>query len=67
MNNNNQTIFIMMTKSICAMLMTMVLGSCTISVSTDAKEGIVPSKNYITQKVKVDNFKGIQTSTFWVI
>ena len=52
-----------MTKSICAMLMTMVLGSCTISVSTNAKEGIVPSKNYITQKVNVDNFKGIQTST----
>ena len=63
MNNNNQTIFIMMTNSICAMLMAMVLGSCTISVSTDAKEGIVPSKNYITQKVNVDNFKGIQTST----
>ena len=52
-----------MTKSICTMLMTMVLGSCTISVSTNAKEGIVPSKNYITQKVKVDNFKGIQAST----
>ena len=53
----------MMTNSICAILLAMVLGSCTISVSTDAKEGIVPSKNYITQKVKVDNFKGIQTST----
>ena len=52
-----------MTKSIYAMLMTVVLGSCTISVSTNAKEGIVPSKNYITQKVNVDNFKGIQTST----
>ena len=52
-----------MTNSICAILLAMVLGSCTISVSTDAKEGIVPSKNYITQKVKVDNFKGIQTST----
>ena len=52
-----------MTNSICAILMAMVLGSCTISVSTDAKEGIVPSKNYITQKVKVDNFEGIQTST----
>ena len=48
------------------MLMAMVLGSCTISVSTDAKEikeGIVPSKNYITQKVNVDSFEGIQTST----
>ena len=53
----------MITKSICAMLLAMVLGSCTISVSTNAKEGIVPSKNYITQKVKVDNFKGIQAST----
>ena len=53
----------MMTNSICAMLMAMVFSSCAISVSTDAKEGIVPSKNYVTQKVKVDNFEGIQTST----
>ena len=56
----------MMTNSICAMLMAMVLSSCTISVANNAKEvkeGIVPSKNYITQKVNVDDFKGIQTST----
>lgn len=56
----------MMTNSICAMLMAMVFSSCTIPVTTngkDAKEGIVPSKNYITQKVNVDNFEGIQTST----
>ena len=53
----------MMRNSICVMLLAMVLGSCTISVSTIAKEEIVPSKNYITQKVNVDNFKGIQTST----
>ena len=56
----------MITNSILAMLMSMVLGSCTMSASTDAKEikeGIVPSKNYITQKVNVENFEGIQTST----
>ncbi|MBR5540937.1 MAG: DUF2807 domain-containing protein [Bacteroides sp.] len=45
------------------MLWSMMLCSCTISISAEAKEGIVPSKNYITQKVKVDNFDGISTST----
>ena len=53
----------MKTNVILTMLLAMVLGSCTISVSSEAKEGIVPSKNYITQKVKVDNFDGISTST----
>lgn len=53
----------MKTNVILTMLLAMVLGSCTISVSGEAKEGIVPSKNYITQKVKVDNFDGISTST----
>ena len=52
-----------MTNSICAIIMAMVLGSCTVTASTHAQEEIVPSKNYITQKVKVDNFEGIQTST----
>ena len=53
----------MKTNVILTMLLAMVLGSCTISVSGESKEGIVPSKNYITQKVKVDNFDGISTST----
>ena len=42
----------MKTNVILTMLLAMVLGSCTISVSGEAKEGIVPSKNYITQKVR---------------
>ena len=53
----------MKTNSIFAISMAMVLCSCTISVSSEAKEGIVPSKNYITQKVKADHFEGISTST----
>ena len=53
----------MMTNSISAILLAMVLGSCTVTASTHAQEEIVPSKNYITQKVKVDNFEGIHTST----
>ena len=53
----------MMTNSISAILLAMVLGSCTVTASTHAQEEIVPSKNYITQKVKVENFEGIQTST----
>lgn len=53
----------MKTNSILATSLAMVLCSCTISVSSEAKEGIKPSKNYITQKVKVDNFEGISTST----
>ena len=53
----------MKTNSIFAITMAMVLCSCTISVSSEAKEGIKPSKNYITQKVKVDHFEGISTST----
>ena len=53
----------MKTNSIFAITMAMVLCSCTISVSSEAKEGIVPSKNYITQKVKADHFEGISTST----
>ena len=53
----------MKTKAFLAILMVIVLQSCVISVASDNKDGIVPSKNYITQKVKVDNFEGIQTST----
>ena len=53
----------MKTNSIFAISMAMVLCSCTVSVSSEAKEGIKPSNNYITQKVKVDNFEGISTST----
>ncbi len=53
----------MMTNSISAILLALVLGSCTVTASTHAQEEIVPSKNYITQKVKVENFEGIQTST----
>jgi hypothetical protein len=47
----------MKTNGFLAMFLLMVLNSCTISVSSDSKDAIVPSKNYITQKVKVDNFK----------
>ena len=53
----------MKTNVILAMLLAMVLVSCTISVSGNTKEGIVPSKNYITQKVKVEAFDGILAAT----
>ena len=53
----------MKTNVILAMLLAMVLVSCTISVSGNTKDGIVPSKNYITQKVMLDNFDGISAST----
>lgn len=53
----------MKTNVIFAMLLAMALVSCTISVSGNTKEGIVPSKNYITQKVTIDNFDGISTAT----
>ena len=53
----------MKTNGFLAMFLLMVLNSCTISVSSDSKDAIVPSKNYITQKVKVDNFNGISTSS----
>ena len=48
---------------ILAMLLVMVFESCAISVSSETKEAIVPSKNYITKKVKVDDFNAISTST----
>lgn len=48
---------------ILAMLLAMVFESCAISVSSETKEAIVPSKNYITKKVKVDDFNAISTST----
>lgn len=53
----------MKTKVILALFLGMVLESCAISISSDSKDAIVPSKNYITQKVKVDNFEGISTSS----
>ena len=53
----------MKTKVILALFLGMVLQACAISVSSDSKDAIVPSKNYITQKVKVDNFDGISTSS----
>ena len=48
---------------ILAMLLAMVFESCAISVSSETKEAIVPNKNYITKKVKVDDFNAISTST----
>ena len=48
---------------ILAMLLAMVFESCAISVSSEIKEAIIPSKNYITKKVKVDDFNAISTST----
>ena len=53
----------MKTKVILALFLGMVLQACAITVSSDSKDAIVPSKNYITQKVKVDNFDGISTSS----
>ena len=53
----------MKTKVFLALFLGMVLQACAITVSSDSKDAIVPSKNYITQKVKVDNFDGISTSS----
>lgn len=53
----------MKTNVIIATMLVVALESCAISVSSDSKDAIVPSKNYITQKVKVDNFEGISTSS----
>lgn len=53
----------MKTKVFLALFLGMVLQACAITVSSDSKDAIVPSKNYITQKVKVDNFEGISTSS----
>ena len=53
----------MKTNVFLALFLGMVLQACAITVSSDSKDAIVPSKNYITQKVKVDNFKGISTSS----
>lgn len=53
----------MKTKVFLALFLGMTLQSCAITVSSDSKDAIVPSKNYITQKVKVDNFDGISTSS----
>ena len=53
----------MKTKAMLALFLGMALQSCAISVSSDSKDAIVPSKNYITQKVKVEHFEGISTSS----
>jgi predicted RecA/RadA family phage recombinase len=49
---------IMKTNLISALLMGMTLSACVVS-----QDAIVPSENYITQKVKVEAFGGISTST----
>ena len=48
----------MKTNLISALLMGMTLSACVVS-----QDAIVPSENYITQKVKVEAFDGISTST----
>ena len=53
----------MKTNVFLALFMGMVLQACAISVTSDSKDAIVPSKNYITQKVKVEHFEGISTSS----
>ena len=53
----------MKTNVFLALFLGMTLQSCAITVSSDSKDAIVPSKNYITQKVKVDHFEGISTSS----
>ena len=45
---------------ISSMLVCMALGSC---ISVNAQKAIVPSQNYITQKVKVETFDGILAAT----
>ena len=53
----------MKTNVFLALFLGMTLQSCAITVSSDSKDAIVPSKNYITQKVKVEHFEGISTSS----
>ena len=48
----------MKTNLISALFMGMTLSACVVS-----QDAIVPSENYITQKVKVEAFDGISTST----
>ena len=50
----------MKTNIISSMLVCVAFSSC---ISMDAQNTIVPSKNYITQKVKVEAFDGISTAT----
>ena len=50
----------MKTNLILAMFLAMEFSSC---ISVNSQNAIVPSKNYITQKVKVEKFDGISTST----
>ena len=50
----------MKTNLILSMFLGMAFSSC---MSINSQNAIVPSKNYITQKVNVDKFDGISTST----
>ena len=50
----------MKTNLILSMFLGMAFSSC---MSVNSQNSIVPSKNYITQKVKVEKFDGISTST----
>ena len=50
----------MKTNLILSMFLGMAFSSC---MSVNLQNAIVPSKNYITQKVKVEKFDGISTST----
>ena len=50
----------MKTNLILSMLLGMAFSSC---ISVNSQNAIVPSKNYITQKVNVEKFDGISTST----
>ena len=50
----------MKTNIISSMLVCVAFSSC---ISMVAQNTIVPSKNYITQKVKVEAFDGISTAT----
>ena len=50
----------MKTNLILAMFLAMAFSSC---ISVNSQNAIVPSKNYITQKLKVEKFDGISTST----
>ena len=45
---------------ILSMLLSMAFSSC---ISVNSQNAVIPSKNYVTQKVKVEKFDGISTST----
>ena len=49
---------------ILSMLLSMAFSSC---ISVNSQNAVIPSKNYVTQKVKVEKFDGIWTSTSNVV